>query len=242
MHDVILFVFEGEKTEPQIFKSLETHYFNCDSTLIRATYDAEIYQLWQKVANDDDLDMVEVVRERNEKNRKALEGISRHQVSQIFLFFDYDGHATNASDTAIKKMMKHFDNENDHGKLYVSYPMVEALKDIHRDTNFHETTFHIKSGTNYKNWVHNSSGFHNIKKYDAQTWSYLILENYKKANYLVRNINRKPTFRITKHLTQNRVFIWQRKKHIFPMGQVAVLSAFPFFIIEYFGEPVYKTL
>jgi len=44
------------------------------------------------------------------------------------------------------------------------------------------------------------------------------------------------------NLKQEKIFDGQRKHHIIPHGQVAVLSAFPFFIIEYFGENAYSQI
>jgi hypothetical protein len=244
MSDYVLLVFEGEKTEPKIFKSLQTHYFNnAQSTVIRATYDAEIYQLWRQVAGEEHLDLVEEIRNRNDKNTKALAGIKRDQVSQIFLFFDYDGHATSASDEAIAKMLSYFNNENNNGKLYISYPMVEAFKHIKRATNFRETTYEITKGKKYKNHVDSSTDFPDIRKFNKSSWNYIILENCKKANLLVRGVYRKPSFRkVLENLKQEKIFDGQRKHHIIPHGQVAVLSAFPFFIIEYFGENAYSQI
>ena len=66
--------------------------------------------------------------ERNADNQQQLKGVRRKDVAQIYLFFDYDGHATLADDDDMARMLAHFDNETENGKLYVSYPMAEALK------------------------------------------------------------------------------------------------------------------
>ena len=50
MADIVLFVFEGERTEPQILKNLKTHYFEEGiNTVIHATFNTHIYTLWDKV-------------------------------------------------------------------------------------------------------------------------------------------------------------------------------------------------
>jgi hypothetical protein len=102
MSDIVLLVFEGVKTEKQIFSNLKENYFKGLNSVIHATFDAEIYQLWNKVKNDEFLDLLEIIRERHPQNESDLKDISRENVSQIFLFFDYDGHATNASDEVIE--------------------------------------------------------------------------------------------------------------------------------------------
>ena len=34
------------------------------------------------------------------------------------------------SDDVVRQMLESFDNETENGKLYISYPMVEALRDF----------------------------------------------------------------------------------------------------------------
>ncbi len=77
-----------------------------------------------------------------------LENISKDQIAEIYLFFDYDKHASNSSDEKIKKMLEVFDNETEKGKLYISYPMIEAIKHIRRELDFKDTV--AKSDSDYK--------------------------------------------------------------------------------------------
>ena len=91
--------------------------------------------LWKKLKADDfDTDIIEVLRESNKKIREQLEGLSRDDFSEVFLFFDYDVHQTNLGKAddgdVINQMLESFDNETENGKLYISYPMVEALRDF----------------------------------------------------------------------------------------------------------------
>ena len=52
--------------------------------------------LWKKLKADDfDTDIIEVLRESNKKIREQLEGLSRDDFSEVFLFVDYDAHQTN---------------------------------------------------------------------------------------------------------------------------------------------------
>lgn len=54
--------------------------------------------------------------------------ISRDEISEIYLFFDHDGHSHLANREKLENMLQYFNNETENGKLYVSYPMVESLK------------------------------------------------------------------------------------------------------------------
>lgn len=238
MAEIILCVFEGEKTEPQIFNSLKKTIFGKDTRfIIHATYNAEIYQLWNYIKGDDFLDLLEVLRERDERNRKSLEGIERDDVSQIFLFFDYEGHATGATDEKIEQMLEYFNEETEHGKLYISYPMVEALKDISGDFKNH--TVPAKEKINYKRMVAESdSPYQDMRKISSKDWKCIISENLKKGNFIVSQSYSAPD----PAPLQNTVFQGQLKNYIRPLDQVAVLSGIPFFIVEYFGglPPVLK--
>jgi len=248
MSDIVLLVFEGAKTEPQILDNLKQHYFTENKkTVIRATFDTHIYTLWDIVKDDDFLDLLEVIRERNDKNKKELEGISRDNVSQIFLFFDYDGHVREASDDTIKKMLAHFNDETEQGKLYVSYPMVEALKHLQTGVDFKDTVVSAKSKIkceitqqNYKQLVNRSTSYQDLTVFTRDIWNFIVVENVKKANFIVNGVwEITPYQAIISELGQSEIFKHQLRKYIEPKEQVAVLSAFPFFIIEYFGEKEY---
>jgi len=247
--DVVLFVFEGAKTETQIFDNLKTHYFSgCQNTVIKATFCTHIYTLWDKVKSDKFLDLLEIIREQHEENRKVLKDVSREDVSQIFLFFDYDGHVKEASDDAIQEMLAYFSDETETGKLYISYPMVEAIKHLKVGIDFKNTVVDAKNkikckntGHNYKQLVDRSTSYQNLTALKMNDWNYVILENIKKANLIVNNLYEPPGYnKIISEMNQRQIFTHQLQKYINHRSIVAVLSAFPFFIIEYFGEKAIK--
>jgi hypothetical protein len=247
MADIVLLVFEGEKTEPQILENLRKHFFKDEkNTVIHATFNTHIYTLWDEVRNDEYLDLLEIIRERNERNRTELANIKRDDVSQIFLFFDYDGHVKEASDETIKEMLAHFNDETENGKLYISYPMVEALKHLGNGADFKDTVVDAKDKivcqerqANYKQLVSNLTIYQNLTVLSKNHWHHIILENTKKANFIVNEIWDKPEYdEVITVLNQTNIFNHQLQKYIDSHKKVAVLSPFPLFIIEYFGELV----
>jgi len=232
MADIILLVFEGERTEPMIFDNLKKTFFGSETnSIIHATYNAEIYQLWKRVRDDEFLDLIELLRERDGRNRTRLEGIERDHVSQIFLFFDYEGHATGATDEKIEKMLVHFDEETENGKLYISYPMVEAFKDTTPDFRNH-TVPAKHNRDNYKGQVAKSTVYQDPRKITLTNWKTIISENLKKGNFIVTR-SYAPS---ASPPSQNIIFEGQLTNYIRPQNQVAVLSGIPFFIVEYFED------
>ena len=90
MSNKILFIFEGEKTEPQILNKMKEFYFPEKSySIIYASYNGEIYQLYKKLEEDEFLDVIEIIRERSKENKEKLADLSRDDIAQVFLFFDY---------------------------------------------------------------------------------------------------------------------------------------------------------
>ena len=215
MADIVLLVFEGEKTEPQIFDNLNKTIFGDGSTsIIRATYSAEIYQLWERVKDAPFLDLVEVLRERSERNRTSLQGIERDHVSRIFLFFDYEGHATGATDAKIEQMLAHFDEETEPGKLYISYPMVEAFKDMTPDFKNHAVP--ATQNINYKRQVAESTIYKDPRKILPADWRNIISKNLKKGNFIVTQRYCEPA---TPPL-QDAIFEGQRTNYIDPLARL----------------------
>lgn len=235
MAETILFVFEGERTEPQVLRNLERRFFNANSTpLIYATYNTDVYNLCKNVKENEDellnVDLIEILKDRCERNCETLKNLEREDIGQIYLFFDYDGHATNASDEDIEGMLSHFDDEFDRGKLYVSYPMVEALKDDAPD--FKNRTVPVKENVQYKDQVSKIANHQHIRDIDEKMWCRIISRNLKKSNFIVN----KDYSELESHPTQDSIFDGQQKHYIEPSGTIAVLSGIPFFIVEYFDK------
>ena len=134
--DYKAFIVEGEAREPLIIDNISKVFFNHGNfEIITLPAGENIYMLWKKLKEDDfDTDIIEVLRESNKGIREQLADLTRDDFSEVYLFFDYNAHQTNLgkSDDAnvVNQMLESFNNETENGKLYISYPMVEALRDF----------------------------------------------------------------------------------------------------------------
>ena len=131
--DYKAFIVEGEAREPLIIDNISKVFFkHANFKIVTLPAGQNIYMLWKKL-KEDDFD-TEVLREESEDVAEQLDGLNRDDFSEVFLFFDYDGHQNNIdknnTEDIIKQMLASFDNETENGKLYISYPMVEALRDF----------------------------------------------------------------------------------------------------------------
>ncbi len=147
----------------------------------------------------------------------------------------------------------------ENGLLYVSYPMLEAIRHYKDMGSFKNLTVKCKrSNCPYKddckdveacmNEPHYKTisaaeclpQLTNLNKYTKEVWQELIRAHLSKMNYLVNDIFDLPA----KLETQSTIFAKQLKKHIsHKCPEVAVLSAFPVYVLDYYGvEGVKKKL
>ena len=246
--EFIAIISEGEKTEKQIINNLENNFKNFSNKIIFLSYKANIYNLFREIKEDEDIDIISLLKEKQIKANKIrndvenidVSNINSNDISQNYLFFDYDGHTENASDEEIAKMLNKFDNETENGKLYISYPMVEALKHLKKDKlDINNYLVEAKTRINYKNFVSQNTDYENLVNLTKENWFFIISENLKRCLFLleITNIN----YEIYSNMiNQESIFNKQLEKYISKEEKVLALSAFPFFLIEYFGEEFFS--
>lgn len=230
----ILFVFEGQKTEPAIHDNIKKYFFS-ENTIITCVFGTVIYALYKDLKQDEDLDVFSLLKNRITKLKKY----KKDNFSEIYLFFDYERHATNASDEKLENLLEIFDDETGNGKLYLSYPMVEALKHYKDFESFENIT--AICSENYKKEVNdfcknNETGLIDFNKYNETIWKELITAHLCKMNYIVNDDYSFPT----QIYSQLEIFNHQKAKFIDKNNEVSVLSAFPVFIHDYFGNEQIK--
>jgi len=233
----ILMVFEGENTEPQILENLKKYFLNeSDKRIVKAVYGTVIYSLYEEFficdEFDEDLDLFTIIKEKLQSSGSdELNDILRVQVPEIYLFFDYDGHATNADLKKLQKILELFNNETENGKLYVSYPMVEAIKHLKEGTDFKEII--EESNSSYKELVSQNCDEHlcHLRDLSFDDWDRIIQEHSKKANFIVNDDFSFPSSIIK----QLNIFTHQKQKFIDVNDKIAVLASFPLFLLDYYG-------
>ena len=139
MSNMIAVIIEGERYEKGIIKNLQMNLISqlghTESRIISLPASSNIYMLWQKMKEDEFVDIIEVIRELSEESERQLEGFIRDDFSEVYMFFDLDAHQQNLKSgenpvSVVKQMLDFFSNETDNGKLYISYPMAEAICDF----------------------------------------------------------------------------------------------------------------
>jgi hypothetical protein len=235
-----LFVFEGEVREKLFFQSLEKAFFDGEQSRILVSFQNDIYELYKQLSADDDLDPFELIKELNPiaQGREPIASLRRDQISQIYLFFDMEPRDDQFDGQKLLDMLVHFDNETEHGKLFISYPMVEAIRDIDDHAGYLTRTVNLQecTGKTYKrlSCKRGNKNYQDARKIDRSGWQTLISANVQKANGLIYgNYSREPV------VDQQPIAQAQLDDYL-PNETVAVLSAFPIFLADYFGKKVFS--
>jgi len=236
MSTKILFIFEGEKTEKSITDNL-TQFFVNENTIVTCAYCTTIYKMYAEISEDEDLDTFSILK-KIEPNKESLKDFKSSDFAKIYMFFDYDGHATNASDKKLNDLLDFFNEETEKGKLYISYPMVESLKHIENFDKFKDLKVPSKDFKSYKKLVSDNCivDLKHFHLYNLNIWKKLVEAHLKKMNAVVSNSYEFPNA-IVDQLT---IFKKQLEKHITIDQTVAVLSAFPIFLHDYYGNDELK--
>ena len=263
---MILFVVEGAKVEPNIYKTIKELYFREEEDIIYV-FGSNIYALYCRLKNyDADFesienasDIVAVLRELYPDQLSSIEHSS--DIDQIFLFFDYDfQHAFHVlelhpdyrlekvleeNNERLAQLLSFFNEETETGKLFINYPMVEALKytKLLPDNNYcyYTTTLDECHGS----FKAKAEQFSDYKAYqgilldgtmDAQivksNWELLKQQNIMKAAYICGHSYAVPQDKDS--ISQAKIFRHQLQWHDNDKREIAILSSFPLFLYEYF--------
>ena len=253
---MILFVFEGSNREPYVYKTIERFYFPKKNDNIICSFGNNIYDLYSEMMKyGGDGDIVSIMRERlSESGDSTLHNIRSTDISEVYLFFDYDFQNSQFSLEEINQrvdvMLKMFDDETGNGKLYINYPMVESIrytkelpdeeyrhytvsralchdfKRLAREFSFYDSFDHILFKEGEKP---TKDKYLKIK----DNWKFLIEMNVRKANLLVSELYALPKSKST--ISQQAIFGGQQRLYATKNESIAVLNSFPIFVYDYFN-------
>lgn len=252
-----LFIFEGSKREPRLFTTLERLFFESkeDDQRIVCCYNSNIYSLYQHYMRyGEGADIISILREimKVRDENPFTDDMLISDFAEIYLFFDYDFHdsryTTAEINSHLEDMLNVFNDETENGKLYISYPMIEALRytKILPDEDFNQYIVNRAESHDFKRIAAEFSGYTNgwdfitinedtsIEKYPQiyHNWKLLIHQHVVKANWLCTEDEE------VHSVSQLDIFNSQCKKYVIPHDSVSILSAFTMFLYDYFGSKI----
>lgn len=261
MSEKVLFVLEGKAKEPAILDAVWNFVFSRypahKPPKVVYTYCTHIYELFKELSADPDLDLLGLLKEDDPDG--VLSDTDSDTFSSIYLFFDYDGHVNMPQkdsgshwngDDILAEMLDLFDQETERGKLFVSYPMAEAIQHLDK-TPTDVTTFVMAKCKgphcpmrdtcpdrpmcppvkDYKARVTvETPALANISRITGEMWAEVI-----RCHLFTAAILHHGTSVVDSIISQKDIFECQKSYIAQPCPQVVVLSGFPLFILDYLG-------
>lgn len=244
----IAFIVEGEAREPVIIRNMQSFFFKKNQIkIITLPVGQNIYMLWKILKEDDfETDIIEVLRESSPESEQVLRGLSRESFSEIYLFFDYDGHQTNLKEgtdglNVLREMLENFNNETENGRLYISYPMVEAFRDLADDGCAGYTKCEIgkEEFHSYKNISAANSWMARFERYGMDHWEKILEVFAMRVSCLFGKENVLSFQEYRDKVDPGSIF--EKQMNIQEGQSVFILSAFPEFLFDYQREAFWRS-
>ena len=245
----IAIIVEGERREPYYLKRMAAAFPPLkEIEIICLPTEKNIYMLWKQLNEDDfGTDMIELIRENaSPKTTKQLQGLTRDDFQEIYLFFDFDPQQTNLGQkdgkdprTVLAEMLETFDNETENGRLYISYPMSEALRDITPWSckSFSDCFFPADEISDYKTRTGEDNPYASVQKYDTHTWHMIAAIFLARCRCLMNgHADGIGLYHWYKEALSVSAICARQIQQLDQAGTIFVLSAFPEFLLDYFKE------
>lgn len=210
-------------------------------------FSTNIYSLYKKLKENQYEQTVELVCEISDGEFEY----TSEDFSLIYLFFDLDAQhykedkkdkdvekIYNEIYNKIEEMLNLFDDATENGKLFLSYPMVEASNYFHeRFINYDSInliTYPVFSELHFKDackiFIKENGPFQIRMKDKNQTWLSLTLYTTYILFYLKIN-----SFTQEGIIDSKDIFLKQYNDFILPLERVLLLSAFPQYLLDFYG-------
>lgn len=254
MRSKIALIYEGVRAEKRLFDNIEKNFFanDCELVVIRMPADGNIYMLWERLQEDDfETDIISVIKEMCKSVKiDDSNNLRSSEFSEVYLFFDYDLHSKknnlkeiHRGKDIVKEMLETFDNETENGKLYISYPMVESIKDISLERKAYDNLcISLLQSGDYKKVVNGQSDFLNYDRITFNMWLCACKASVKRASFLVNDTEECDYDTFIKKVTQREIYFVQRDKFVIGNETIAIINALPLFLVEYYKESFWNQI
>lgn len=244
-----VFIVEGESRDFRLINHLIETFFvgKYNATVIPLSANQNLYMLFQLMDKTDfEMDLIEVVRDNVEGADEKLKGIMRNNVDEIFLFFDFDLQQNNLSSSLnrspldiLKEMVQFFDNETENGKLFLSYPMVEANYDfiINDCEAFSKCVIPIDNLSDYKSLAGKNNPVASCH-FGYEEWKMCLESFNKRVLCLFRESCM--NYEDYRKKVSTMSILAKQIEHVNQNNNVFVLGSYPQFLFEYFNESFWK--
>lgn len=249
---MILFILEGNNPDRILYKTM-MKICGTEEDSVALVYGCNIDALYHDMLElGEGADIVALLKEKyfNDPSSDSYKLLSRSdQIAEIYLVFDYDFHDVKRSpeelNEQLKRLLEFFNEETDHGKLYINYPMVEAIKYTKKlpDREYYQYCVSREECRSFKKLAADFSFNPNMSFLTRgelpvlkQNWENVKKQNVSKANYICNGQNVYPPLS-HESISQERILENQINKYeSLPDCRVSVLSSFPLLMYDWLGQ------
>lgn len=228
----ILVISEGQDTEPLIYEKHLVETGMIPENISVFSYKSSLHNLIHLLEETDnlaysDLKRTLIERERrlnNEHSQKQIEKL-QEKYTDIILIFDLDPQDPQYNPEKIINLINAFNESSENGKLYLSYPMIEALFDSTEVIPRFEKGEYKKRIKDMRNELYKKFRRNNLSFSDYQN---ILNEQLKRANKITPYHDK--NFHSNLFRKQDSLRTSNKKIH--------VISTALFFLIDYWGNKV----
>ncbi len=242
IHKNILFIVEGEDTEPKLLKKIYK-YMLVDEYEVYS-YKTCIYELYEELDRDEYLDILQLLKEKttSDHDRRILS----RKYAAIYLIFDFEPLYHRYDFEKIKNMIKFFNESSENGRLYINYPAVESHRHLRMmpDNSFLELKVNETQIRRYKHFVSLNSDYTDLNSYTYDIVLEMIAHHFIKYNYILYGDNRMSTidqFRMLSYKEDIKIAEIQDALFKSEDNSVLVLNTSLFYIIDLKPESFFKS-
>jgi len=232
----ILMLTEGKDPDKKLIEHV-VEKFQIKGEVIWAKI-GTIYAFYKDIKEkyDENMDIIRYIKYKY--SDKISKEFKASEISYVYLFFDYDLHSKlNEEYKNIEKIYERineiseinsfFENETENGKLYLSFPMIEAYHKpigcnyIYEKNNFEEK---LEDFTDFKKKIKNQTGNMGMKAIKSQ---------YKKViNFYIDNSENILEMKF-KDVEKNKILKFQNEL-LKEENKVKIYPSIPIFLNEYY--------
>lgn len=229
----ILIISEGQDTEPRIYEKHLVKIGLLPDNIFIFSYKASLHDLIQLLEDTKNLDFADfqqslIERERRINDKDSTEKIEklREKYTDTILIFDLDPQDPRYDHKKIINLVKIFNESSDNGKLYLSYPMIEALFDnayyipLFKKGEYKKRVKNMRNQL-YRRFINDQSSFEDYQN--------MLNQQIKKANRL-----------ISYHEHDFHLKLFNVQNSFIANGQIYVISTALFFLVDYWGDKIIK--
>ena len=231
----ILFIVEGEVTEPRFLKKILGCYGIAEEHQV-FSYNTNIHVLYEMLFSGNDEESLDLLTTLKETASEEDIPTLSERYSDIYLVFDAEVQDSKWDPDHIRRMLRYFDNSTENGLLLLNYPMFESIRHMSSlgDPGYLRSSVTLEQTRTYKRLVGTEGCLEllNPNKYDRRIIDVLLRMNIWKLGVLLNMSGEEPDYAVYNACSLRRLFDVQDSS-ITETGRTFVINTSVMVVLEF---------